>query len=75
MLLYTWEASGWEAVRSELTGQHGNHQPPKVHKKVRPSCDAMLCLFFCTSLFNGGIKHNVAKITALNYISTLTSRS
>lgn len=55
MLLYTWEASGWEAARSELTGQQGNHQPPKVHKKVRASCHAVLCLFF--SLFSEGIKH------------------
>lgn len=68
MLLYTWEGSGWEAARSELTGRHGNHQPPKVHKKVRPSCNALLCLISCASLFNGGIKHNVAKIMSLNYI-------
>lgn len=75
MLLYTWEASGWEAVRSELTGQHGNHQPPKVHKKVRPSCNAVLCLLSCTPLFSGGIKHTVAKIMSLNHIPSLTSRS
>jgi len=75
MLLYTWEASGWEAVRSELTGQHGNHQHPKVHKKVRPSCNTMLRLLSCTSLFNGEIKPNVAQLMSLNHISSLTSRS
>lgn len=50
MLLYTWEASGWEAARSELTGQQGNHQPLKVHKKVRASWHAVLCLlsFHCS---------------------------
>lgn len=62
MLLYTWEASGWEAVKSELTGQRGNHQPPKVHKKVRSSCHAVL---FAPLHFSAGIKHSVAKIMSL----------
>lgn len=68
MLLYTWEASGWEAVRSELTGQRGNHQPPKIHKKVRPSNHALLCLLSCTALLCGGMKHNVAKIMSIIYL-------